>query len=61
MDEKLINEVKQLLRKGMSYKDIALEMEIQESTVRHVVKKLRLEREARDATTRMHKMWRTCP
>jgi len=51
MDEKLINEIKQLLRKGMSYKDIALEMEIQESTVRHVVKKLRLEREARDATT----------
>jgi len=51
MDEKLINEVKQLLRKGMSYRDIAIEMELSESVIRQVVKKLRLEREARDATT----------
>lgn len=51
MDEKLITEVKQLLRKGMSYRDIAIEMELSESVIRQVVKKLRLEREARDATT----------
>ena len=51
MDEKLINEIKQLLRKGMSYKDIAMEMEISEGTVRHVIKKSRLEREASNATT----------
>lgn len=51
MDEKLINEVKQLLRKGMSYKDIAIEMELSESVIRQVVKKLRSEREARDAAT----------
>ena len=51
MDEKLINEVKQLLRKGMSYKDIALEMELSESVIRQVVKKLRSEREAHNATT----------
>jgi transposase len=51
MDEKLINEVKQLLRKGMSYKDIAIEMELSESVIRQVVKRLRSEREARDATT----------
>ena len=51
MDEKLITEVKQLLRKGMSYRDIAIEMELSESVIRQVVKKLKLEREARDATT----------
>ena len=51
MDEKLITEVKQLLRKGMSYKDIAIEMELSESVIRQVVKRLRSEREANNATT----------
>lgn len=51
MDEKLIAEVKQLLRKGMSYKDIALEMELSEAIVRRIVKSMRSEREAHNATT----------
>lgn len=54
MDEKLINEVKQLLRKGMSYKDIAIEMELSEPTVRRIAKNLRAgrqEQEAHDAAT----------
>lgn len=51
MDEKLINEVKQLLRKGMSYKDIAIEMELSESVIRQVVKRLRSEREVHNAAT----------
>ena len=54
MDDKTIIELKQLLRKGMSYKDIAAEMEITEATVRHIIKKLRLEREAPNATTGMY-------
>ncbi len=49
MDEKLINEVKQLLRKGMSYKDIAIEMELSESVIRRIVKNLRAERQEREA------------
>lgn len=45
MEEKLYNEIRQLLRKGMSYKDIALEMELSESIVRKVAKSIKEERE----------------
>ena len=45
MEEKLYNEIRQLLRKGMSYKDIALEMELTESIVRKVAKSIKEERE----------------
>ena len=41
MEEKLYNEIRQLLRKGMSYKDIALEMELTESIVRRVAKSIK--------------------
>ena len=45
MEEKLYNEIKQLLRKGMSYKDIALEMELTESIVRRVAKSIKEEKD----------------
>ena len=44
MEEKLYNEIKQLLYKGMSYKDIAIEMELSESLVRRVARSMREER-----------------
>ena len=44
MEEKLYNEIKQLLYKGMSYKDIAIEMELSESLIRRVARSIREER-----------------
>ena len=44
MDDKLENEMKQLLRKGMSYKDIAIEMELSESIVRRFARRWKQER-----------------
>ena len=44
MEEKLYNEIRQLLYKGMSYKDIAIEMELSESLIRRVARSIKEER-----------------
>lgn len=51
MDDKLFNEIKQLLYKGMSYKDIAIEMEISEFIVRRVAKTIKEKRGESNANT----------
>ena len=45
MDDKTFNEIAQLLRKGMTIKDIAAELELPVSLIIKVAKKISKERE----------------
>lgn len=45
MDDKMYNEMRQLLRKGMTYRDIAIEMELTESLVRRIARSMKEERD----------------
>ena len=49
MDEKLYNEILQLLKKGMTPKDISYELEIPERLVQNIVRR-RQNNEKRQAT-----------
>jgi DNA-binding NarL/FixJ family response regulator len=47
MEDKLYNEIKQLIFKGMSFKDIAVETDLSESIIRRVAYNLEKEKKER--------------